>query len=446
MSSQPPEPARNSYLEEVLQQQEVVARELRKSPRQEMSSNMAPAPMATRGRMVMGGGGPEASPSSGGGDVRVVGWWRFKTVIVPPNVYAVHTRKGHAEPLHIGLGQSFSYDPSRDAFLTMPAAMQTIAINARCICKERQGILVQAYVQWIIADIQTAYRRLDFSDTEDPMKIVNVQLREQAEAAIKDKVSTMGIDEVLADKQPIIEDLILRLRSVAEGKEGEGLGLKIVTVQIKEAVVSSTRLWQNLQTPFRAEQARIADLAQIDNERVVTAMRLTQRREAELAELAARRTLEETRAREEAIIESTQAAVALEVALAKARHAVALAEARTAELAAQVQVDAAEAERARTQQAARLTRELDAAKAEVERAEGSLSIDEKRRAIEANVSEGMLQRELIQALPKLAAHLPRPDKSEQIILHGGAETPALGALVAFVKVVQELFPKAKREA
>lgn len=58
----------------------------------------------------------------------------------------------------------------------------------------------------------------------------------------------------------------------------------------------------------------------------------------------------------------------------------------------------------------------------------------------------MLQRELIQALPKLAAHLPRPDKSEQIILQGGAEAPALGALVAFVKVVQELFPKAKREA
>src|SRR3954469_11214130 len=104
------------------------------------------------------------------------------------------------------------------------------------------------------------------------MRVVNVQLREQAEAAIKDKVATMGIDEVLSDKQPIIAELTHRLRWVAEGADrtaggggggdpmservggtgagGGGLGLKIVTVQIKEAVVSSTRLWENLQKPF----------------------------------------------------------------------------------------------------------------------------------------------------------------------------------------------------
>ena len=37
---------------------------------------------------------------------------------------------------------------------------------------------------------------LDFTDIEDPMRVVNVQLREQAEAAIKDKVATMGVDDV----------------------------------------------------------------------------------------------------------------------------------------------------------------------------------------------------------------------------------------------------------
>ena len=68
--------------------------------------------------------------------------------------------------------------------LVIPAAMQTIIINARCIGVERQGILVQAYVQWIIDDISVAYKKLDFSDAEDPMRVVNVQLREQAEAAI----------------------------------------------------------------------------------------------------------------------------------------------------------------------------------------------------------------------------------------------------------------------
>ncbi|WP_405494100.1 SPFH domain-containing protein [Nocardia sp. NBC_00511] len=125
----------------------------------------------------------------------------------------------------------------------MPGAIQTILINAYCICKELQGVLVQGYVQWIIDDFATAYRKLDFSDGEDPMRLVNVQLREQAEAAIKDKVSTMAVRDVLSDKQPIIEELTARLRTVAEGSDDarndRGLGLNIVTVQIKEAVVSS---------------------------------------------------------------------------------------------------------------------------------------------------------------------------------------------------------------
>src|SRR5208282_2724708 len=132
------------------------------------------------------------------------------------------------------------------------------------ICTERQGILVQAYVQWIVDDVGTAYKKLDFSDAEDPMRVVNVQLREQAEAAIKDKVATLAINEVLADKQPIIEELTTRLRTVAEGSGG--LGLKIVTVQIKEAVVSSTRLWENLQKPFRAERERLARMAELETE------------------------------------------------------------------------------------------------------------------------------------------------------------------------------------
>src|SRR4029434_3252782 len=116
------------------------------------------------------------------------------------------------------------------------------------------------YVQWIIQDFGTAYKKLDFADPADPMRLVNLQLKEQAEAAIKDKVATMSVHEVLSDKQPIIEELTARLRAVAEGEGGgdPGLGLRIVTVQIKEAVGSSQRLWQNLQKPYRSEQDRIA--------------------------------------------------------------------------------------------------------------------------------------------------------------------------------------------
>src|SRR5262245_21725661 len=197
--------------------------------------------------------------------VRETGFWPFKRIIVPPNVYVVHTRIGRREPVTIGLGLSFRYNPNTDAYLIVPAAMQTIGIVANGISREKQGINILAYVQWQINDFSVAYRKLDFSDSRDPLGIVNAQLREQAEAAIKDKIATTSVEEVLTDKQPIIEELTARLKVVAEGRGGaqddEGLGIKIVTVQIKEALVSSQRLWEHLQAPFRYDQEKAARIS-----------------------------------------------------------------------------------------------------------------------------------------------------------------------------------------
>ncbi len=204
--------------------------------------------------------------------VRETGFWIWRHIIVPPNAYVVHTRMGRKEPVTLGLGLSFRYNPYADAYLVVPAAMQTIGIVANCISQEKQGVNILAYVQWQINDFAVAYRKLDFSDARDPLGIVNAQLREQAEAAIKDKIATMSIEEVLTDKEPIIEELTTRLKAVAEGRSqngnspgaaatGEGLGIKIVTVQIKEALVSSQRLWEHLQAPFRYEQEKKARIS-----------------------------------------------------------------------------------------------------------------------------------------------------------------------------------------
>ncbi len=233
--------------------------------------------------------------------VRITGWFYWQTVVVPPNMYVVHTKRGEEQPRHIGLGMSFKFNPYTDSFLVVPSAMQTILIQANSICKELQGILIQAYVQWIIDDINTAYKRLDFSDPEEPMRIVNVQLREQAEAAIKDKVATMSINEVLSDKQPIIKELTKRLKEVAEGSgDDKGLGIRIVTVQIKEAVVSSTTLWENLQKPFRSEQAKCARLAEIEQQAIVNDKELAFRKSRETAEMETESELSKLRTEKEA--------------------------------------------------------------------------------------------------------------------------------------------------
>ncbi|WP_433755956.1 SPFH domain-containing protein [Nocardia sp. CA-135398] len=310
-------PGKNEYLDQVVAQQAALEGDLRtRKPTPAPAQAFAGAPSAPGGPAPRGaiakradrvGPTPQGS-GPGPVEVRVTGFWRWQTVLVPPNAFVVHTRRGRGEPLHIGLGVSFRFNPATDSYLVVPGAMQTILINAYCICSELQGVLVQGYVQWIIEDFATAYRKLDFSDAEDPMRLVNIQLREQAEAAIKDKVSTMGVRDVLSDKQPIIEELTARLRAVAEGSadrntkadSDRGLGLRIVTVQIKEAVVSSSTLWENLQKPYRSEQNQIARLAELAAQEVLSARETEANRLAEERRIENERELAELRARSEA--------------------------------------------------------------------------------------------------------------------------------------------------
>jgi hypothetical protein len=471
MSKQPGE---NTYLQQVLQEKAEVDRQLSRNRR---------APVAPAAQAPLGSVSP---PSSRSIDYRITGFWMWKSVIVPPNVYTVHTRRGHRNPLHIGQGISFRFNPITDAFLVIPAAVQTILINANCICIERQGLLVQAYVQWIINDIQTAYRKLDFSDPEDPMGIVNLQLREQAEAAIKDKVATLSIDEVLSDKQPIIEELTHRLQTVAEGSGGEeenrspseGLGLKIVTVQIKEAIVSSTQLWHNLQTPFRAEREKLARLAQLESDQEINTRELTNRltRErgelnvaGEIAQLQAeqtriaydreqaeklRRNQLEQEAERQILAEQNRTAQArnqaqLELVLQELELEKQRITAEMEKVQQQIQLDAIQAQKTLAEVSAKLEVTEVQNRADITQRDRQLDLDRKQREIENELSDRHIQAQLIAQLPEIARHLPTPQEQRTTIITSEAQdglvNPLLGFLAGLSNLTQDIFKRPNHE-
>jgi regulator of protease activity HflC (stomatin/prohibitin superfamily) len=447
---------RNTYLDQVVAQQERLEQDLRSKRSAPAPAPVAAAPAPARGGRAPAGGAAAKDPEKGTGavDVRVTGFARWKTVLVPPNAFVVHTRRGRAEPLHVGLGVSFRYNPATDSYLVVPGAMQTILINAFCICKELQGLLVQAYVQWIIQDFSTAYRKLDFSDPDDPMRLVNLQLKEQAEAAIKDKVATMGVHEVLSDKQPIIEELTARLRGVAEGqgdsaepaaagsRRRDGLGLRIVTVQIKEAVVSSSRLWENLQKPFRAEQGRIARLAELSAEEVISEREMTASRVRETQRMENERELSDLRARNEALSFDREAAERI-------RRAEREQEATLHSLALERQRHAEEAETGRL----RLEREyalerlgldgalaLQRSRSEATHDEQMLELDRERvrAAIANDQSPSSIQAKLVETLPEIVERMPKPTELRSVTIGGTGGTTVAGLLAELAAVVDAL--------
>ncbi|MDL4819655.1 SPFH domain-containing protein [Actinomadura opuntiae] len=451
----------NTYLEKVVAQQAVLEDDLRsrRSAPPPPGAAPPPGPLAKRDRALGGASGASGAPAApaeaGPVEVRIKGFWRWKNVLVPPNAFVVHTRRGRAEPLHIGLGVSFRFNPSTDSFLVVPGATQTILINAYCICSELQGVLVQGYVQWIIQDFATAYRKLDFGDAQDPMRVVNLQLREQAEAAIKDKVSSMGVRDVLSDKQPIIEELTARLRAVAEGEDhsDRGLGLRIVTVQIKEAVVSSSRLWENLQKPYRAEQGRIARLAELEAEEAVAQREMAAQRVKETQRLEHERELAELRSRNEAERFDTDTAEKLR--RTRREHD----DAR----------EVAELETETTRHALRMERERHAEEAETGRlrierdhelnrlrVEGELALQEtrsrsqhetallglERDRVRAELDNGQtpaaIQARLITRLPDILERLPKPDELRTVTVNGADQTSVAGLLTQLTAVIGAL--------
>jgi hypothetical protein len=445
---------RNAYLDQAVAQQERLEQDLR-------ARRAAPAPAAPAGvgpsrKQRIAAVERATMPSTPAVDVRVTGFWRWKTVIVPPNAFVVHTRRGHREPLHVGLGISFRFDPARDSYLVVPGAMQTILLNAYCICRELQGLVVQAYVQWIIHDFATAYRKLDFSDADDPMRLVNLQLREQAEAAIKDKVATMSVHEVLSDKQPIVEELTARLRAMAEG-EGSGatgvahggLGLRIVTVQIKEAIVSSARLWENLQKPFRAEQARVARLAELAAEEAIAERELVASRTRETQRLQTERELDELRAANEAAAFDREAAERVrraqteqEVArrLAELANETTLHELRLERERGAEELAAGRERTEREHELARLAQEgelaLARARTDAEHARALLELERVRlrAAIENETSPESLQSKLIDSLPEIVARLPKPAELRQVSING-RDGSTVASLIAELSAV-----------
>jgi hypothetical protein len=460
---------RNVYLDEAVAQQERLEQDLR-SKRSAPPAARPAGVAGGLGRVPAQGPAPQAvattgAPAGSAVDIRVSGFWRWKTVLVPPNAFVVHTRRGRPEPLHVGLGTSFRFDPARDSYLVVPGAMQTILINAYCICRELQGLVVQAYVQWIIQDFATAYRKLDFSEADDPMRLVTLQLKEQAEAAIKDKVATMSVHEVLSDKQPIVEELTARLRAMAEGDDDgsapdrrrgdRGLGLRIVTVQIKEAIVSSPRLWENLQKPFRSEQGRIARLAELAAEEAVTQRELSASRVRETQRLQTERELDELRATNDAAAfdresgervrraqtEQEAARRFAELANETTLHELSLEQAR-----GEQELAAGRARAEREHELARLAQEgelaLTRARAEAEHARTLLEIERVRlrAAIDNEASPESLQARLIDALPGIVAQLPKPDELRAVTIGRDGHTVAgliaeLGAVVGALRSV-----------
>ena len=171
---------------------------------------------------------------------------RRRYITVSPSEYVIHTGRD-GKVLHQGLGQSFFCGPF-DSYMVFPSTIQRVQFEASQITKENQGIRVQGFVVWKIADPELAYKSLDLSETDLPLEVTNTHLKEIAESVVRHSVSNMTIEETLRKRETMIAGLKEQLILVVEA-----WGISVETIEIRDVYIESETLFENMQAPYRQE-------------------------------------------------------------------------------------------------------------------------------------------------------------------------------------------------
>jgi len=191
--------------------------------------------------------------------IAIYAMFRRRYVTVSPSEYVIHTGRG-GKVLHQGLGQSFFCSPF-DTYMVFPSTIQRVQFEASQITKENQGIRVQGFVVWKIADPELAYKSLDLSGTESPLEVTSQHLKEIAESVVRHSVSNMTIEETLRKRETMISGLKRQLIEVVKD-----WGISTETIEIRDVYIESERLFENMQAPHRQKVRLEAETVTLETE------------------------------------------------------------------------------------------------------------------------------------------------------------------------------------
>ncbi|MCB9550442.1 MAG: SPFH domain-containing protein [Myxococcales bacterium] len=289
--------------------------------------------------------------------------WGFVTA--RPSEYLVHVRRGRVRARSSGQGQSCFKWPW-DAVAIVPTSLQRLAYRADQITRERVGVEVVGLAVYRIAEPLLAYRVLNFSFPERAQEKLEETLTSMFVGATRRLVANLSVDDCLQKRKAALADELIREIAPVIGGQGrpddetpQGWGVVIDSIEIQEVRVLSDRVFEAMQTPYRAAldlEARSARAAAekdvatreaacgqaIEEARIAAEMEVSARK---AALLRARDEAEQARqldaAAREAELSRRRVALAMETAAEETRAAVAR-QALAAE-AAQAEVEAAAA-------------------------------------------------------------------------------------------------------
>lgn len=227
--------------------------------------------------------------------------FRHFYVAVDPDEFVVHYRRGQV--VHSGRGLSFFCFPY-DTYLKVRSTIRDINFCADQITQEKQGVRVQGFLAYKVADFDVAYQCLDLKarsmkvlsqcsdnievtdyddknqecvvhlDPQDPLAKTDLVLRRLAESVVRHEVSNKTVDEMISERESVIQSMKTQLQETVRD-----WGLEIDTIEFTEVWIRSRELFESLQAEYRNEMRLKAANSNAVTDRAIAERRIESERE-----------------------------------------------------------------------------------------------------------------------------------------------------------------------
>ena len=155
-----------------------------------------------------------------------------------------------------------------DQVARFPSRVHKVTFMSDQMTQEKQGVKVTGMLVWGINRVDDgpmrAFKNLGEDLSSDNPRQANEHLVELGNAILRNQIANSTLDEIMTNRRKLRNAIRDEMMEVVHG-----WGVWLETVEITEVMISSNELFKNMQSEFREEQSRKAQIKRMEVNRDV---------------------------------------------------------------------------------------------------------------------------------------------------------------------------------
>lgn len=194
---------------------------------------------------------------------------RGRFVKCEPNEWMIVLRNGKPKKMGIGISGWIGW---YDVVVKFPSQINKVSFSMAQVTNENQGVQLTGVLLWSIYRIDQgpfiAYQKLgEDLQSGNPSK-ANDDLRDATFSILREKIANSTILNIIKNRDIIRDSMKKELNSLVNN-----WGVWIENVEITDVRILSNTLFKNLQTKFREEKRKEAEIVQMESQKELNELR-----------------------------------------------------------------------------------------------------------------------------------------------------------------------------